>query len=342
MSRIRCVPPTVMIVLGSLMVSACQFSGLNAVPLPGGANLGDHPIHITVNLADSANLDRQASVKVDDVTVGTVESIALHGWVAEVHVAVADGVILPANATASVRQTGLLGEKYLELAAPTMAAATGHLLDGAVIPVARTGHNIDVEQVLGALSLLLNGGGVAHLHTITVELRRALDGRTTEVRQLLHEFDTFVGSLAANRKAFITALDALGRFSANLNRGHATIDRALATIGPALKQLADERPQIQKLLAATTQLSDIGTRTIQASGQDLVANLNSLEPILRRLADAGDDFPKSLDFMLSFPFPEKILTAIKGDYVNANIQIDASLPQLITMLQSMAPQGASK
>ena len=39
--------------------------------------------------------------------------------------------------------------------------------------------------MLGALSLLLNGGGVAQLKTITTELNKALEGREGSARSVL-------------------------------------------------------------------------------------------------------------------------------------------------------------
>ena len=85
-------------------------------------------------------------------------------------------VELPDNAIAEIRQTSLLGEKFVSLSAAGEDASTGQLGDGDVIPLDRTGRNPEVEEVLGALSLLLNGGGVAQLKTIAQELNKALDG----------------------------------------------------------------------------------------------------------------------------------------------------------------------
>ena len=44
--------------------------------------------------------------------------------------------------------------------------------------------------MLGALSLLLNGGGLEQIKTITHELDQALSGNTGEIRSLLSQPDT--------------------------------------------------------------------------------------------------------------------------------------------------------
>src|SRR5205823_4925954 len=107
-----------------------------------------------------------SGVKVNEVPIGRVDKIGLakDGWTAEVTMLLNGDVKLPANALARIRQSSLLGEKYIELSPPAESSA-GKLADGALIPVDRTNRNTEVEEVLGALSMLLNGGGVDQLNT---------------------------------------------------------------------------------------------------------------------------------------------------------------------------------
>jgi len=51
--------------------------GLRGVDLPGGADLGDHPYAVTIELADVVDLVPQSLVKVADVPVGAVSAIAV-------------------------------------------------------------------------------------------------------------------------------------------------------------------------------------------------------------------------------------------------------------------------
>jgi phospholipid/cholesterol/gamma-HCH transport system substrate-binding protein len=152
-------------VLVALLPAGCGLPDLTNLPLPGGAPKGDG-YQVTVEFADVLDLVPQAAVKVDDVTVGTVEKISLAGWTARVSLRLGRDVRLPANATAAVRQSSLLGEKYVTVAAPPTGAASGRLAEGDVIPLSRTNRGAEVEEVLAALGLLLNGGGLAQLRTI--------------------------------------------------------------------------------------------------------------------------------------------------------------------------------
>ncbi|MGO8609035.1 MCE family protein, partial [Rhizobium johnstonii] len=83
----------------------------------------------------------------------------------------------------------------------------GRLADGAVIPLERTNRNVEVEELLGALSLLLNGGGLAQLTTITRELGEALEGREDAIGNTLDQLDVLIGGLDQQKEEINRALD---------------------------------------------------------------------------------------------------------------------------------------
>ena len=83
------------------------------MPLPGGTDIGENPIRITAEFADVLDLVPQSTVKVNDVSVGQVTDIDLDGYHADRHHGARKGIELPDNAFAELRQTSLLGEKFV-------------------------------------------------------------------------------------------------------------------------------------------------------------------------------------------------------------------------------------
>ncbi|PBC99444.1 phospholipid/cholesterol/gamma-HCH transport system substrate-binding protein [Streptomyces sp. Ag82_O1-15] len=328
MSALRKVGAVAWAAVGSLLLSGCEFNGWYDVQLPGGAAADGHAYHVTVEFRDVLDLVPQSAVKVNNVTVGAVEKVELDGWHARVRLRVADSVKLPANAVAELRQTSMLGEKYVALSAPTGTAPMGRLGDGDRVPLSRSGRNPEIEEVLSALSALLNGGGVAQLKTITVELNKALDGRENRVRSLLKELNTFIGGLDDQRKDIVHALEAVDRLAGRLGKEKKTIAQAVDTMPPALKVLADQRRDLTRMLTALSKLGKTGTKVINASHDDTVANLEQLRPILQQLNKAGDDLPNSLELLTTYPFPRNAVDAVKGDYVNLDITADLDLSDL--------------
>jgi len=208
-------------------------------------------------------------------------------------------VVLPENATAALRQTSLLGEKFVSLDRP--AVGEGQLRDGMTIPLSRTTRNSDIEEVLGALSLVLNGGSLEQIQTINVELTKALKGRETQVRDFLKQLTGFVGGLDAQKTQIVAALDGLDRLSGKLAAQRQVLATALQDIPKGAAVLADERAQLTKLLAGLNHLGGVATHLIAASKQNTVADLQALQPILSQLGGgrqgpaerprAADDLP---------------------------------------------------
>jgi phospholipid/cholesterol/gamma-HCH transport system substrate-binding protein len=317
-----------------LTLSGCGFNGIYDVPLPGGADLGDHPYTVKADFRDVLDLTPQAGVKVDDVAVGRVESIGLtkDGWNAEVTLRVNGNVKLPANALANLRQSSLLGEKYVQLSPPAAGQALGNLADGAVIPLDRTNRNVEVEEVLGSLSLLLNGGGIDQLNTITKELNNATAGREPDLKALLNNANQLVSNLDKQSGNITRALDGLNRLSATLNDQKDKLVSAVDNIGPGLGVLEQQRGQLVTMLNALDNLSGVAINTVNQSKTNLVADLKALLPTLQKLGEAGADLPKALEILLTFPFADSAVNGIKGDYFNLFAKIDLNLNGILQNL----------
>lgn len=301
-------------------LTACE--GAYDIPLPGGAAGGSDVYRVTVEFRDVLDLVPQSAVKVNDVTVGAVEDIALDGWHARVRLRLEDSVRLPDNAVAELRQTSLLGEKFVSLGPPSGDDGVGRLKDGDTIPLARSGRNPEVEEVFSALSLVLNGGGVAQLKTINVELTNAMEGHESDIKGAIRQLDVFIGGLDEHKGEVIRAIDGLDRLSARLAAQKEDLGAAIEDLGPGLTVLADQREELTAMLAALSDLGRVGTRVINASKADTVANLRALEPILTRLSEAGTNLPGALEMLVTYPFPRAATGAVKGDYTNLRITAD--------------------
>jgi phospholipid/cholesterol/gamma-HCH transport system substrate-binding protein len=313
---------------GSVLLSGCQFKGAAAIPLPGGAGGGPGAYKVTIEFPDVLDLVPQSAVKVNDVPVGRVVSIEVGTgttYSARVRVQLRKDVVLPANAHASLRQTSLLGEKFVSLDPPSVEAAQGRLRDGATIGLDRTTRNADIEEVLAALSLVLNGGSLEQLQVINRELVLALKGRESKVRDLLTQLNTFVGGLDKQKQDIVRALDGLDKLTARLAAQRETLAVGLRDIPAGVSVLADQRAQITQVLTGLNRLGTVAVRVIQASQQNTTADLRALEPILTQLNRAGKDLPDSLELLTTYPFPKTIDEGIKGDYANLFATADINL-----------------
>jgi phospholipid/cholesterol/gamma-HCH transport system substrate-binding protein len=314
-----------------LLTSGCGVlsGGLRGVDLPGGADLGDAPYQLTIEFTDVVDLVPQSLVKVADVPVGTVSDIAVGpDWTAQVTVLVNGDVALPPEVNARVRTTSLLGEKFVELQAPENAAP-GRIADGATIPLLRTSRAAEVEEVLGALSLLLNGGGIAQIRTIANELNQALEGNEPEIRALLDDLDTLVGALDDHKSEITRAIDEINRLAGTLRDRRGQIATALEDLPPGLRELEDQRGKLVDMLQALDRLSGVATDVVNRSRDDVVADLELLKPILAKLVESGPDVVNSLSLLPTFPFSDGTVDAFAGDYANLYVKLDLDLSNVL-------------
>lgn len=332
------------LLLALVVTSGCMVDDAYDLPLPGGRNSvsEEDGFQVTARFTDVLNVVPQTAVMVDDVPVGQVVEVRRVGWHAEVRLRIRKDVVLSDETIAEIRQTSLLGEKYVALLDPdastgvseagtvgTTTVATGgsagRLAEGDVIGLDRTGRNPEVEEVLGALSFLLSGGGVGQIKTISQELNKMMTGRTGAMRDVLKQAEILVTTLNGQREDLVDAFEAVNNLSKTLVAEKDTIADALDAMGPAIKVLDRQHTELVDMLEQLDKLGVVGTRVVNATKDYLVAQLRHLEPVLRELADADESLVPGLKATLSYPFPLEANDAIKGDYGNVAFLMQVKL-----------------
>jgi phospholipid/cholesterol/gamma-HCH transport system substrate-binding protein len=311
-------------------MSGCsEWRGLNTLPLPGTQGSGPGSFVIQAQMPDVNNLQQNSRVRVADVTVGNVTKIQRQGWHAVVTMRLNSDVELPANATAKLGQTSLLGSQHIELTPPADAPPQGRLRDGSMIPLAHSDLYPTTEQTLAALSSVLNGGGIGRLQDITEAFSTAFRGRENDVRNLIEQLDKFTAYLNDQTGDIIAASESLNRLVGQLAQQQPVVDRALQTIPDALGVLNERR---ETVVDAADRLGKFGAMvadTVHQSKEDVVKILQESGPVLESLANAGPSMTRALSGIATFPFPnETIEKWQRGDYANLTAIIDLTLSRL--------------
>jgi phospholipid/cholesterol/gamma-HCH transport system substrate-binding protein len=310
-------------------VSGCKFNGVYTFPLPGAVANGAHTYTVKVQFQDVQDLVPYSAVKVDDATVGHVKSVGVQGEHALVTVQLEDAVKLPANTTALISQTSLLGEKFVALQPPPNRREwRGRLAPGTTIVLANTDSDASAEEVLGALSLLLNGGGLQQIQTITSEVNKALSGHEDNARDLLNQLKTFATGLNRQKNDIINALSKVDHLARTIKASEPTVTNVIDRFPTALKVLTENTAALTKMLTSLSKLGDVAVKVINSSRDDLLTNLRNLQPTLTELAKAGKDIPPSLQILLTYPQADGTQDVYRGDYTNIDVTMDLGLAQL--------------
>lgn len=317
--------------LAAASLPGCGWRGVNSLPLPGTQGGGPGSYQVQAQLPDVTNLQPNSRVRVGDATVGNVSKIERQGWHALVTMNINGDVDLPANATAKIGQTSLLGTLHIELASPADVPAQGRLRNGSLIPLSRAGTYPTTEQTLSMASMLLNGGGLGKVQDITKALATAFAGREHDLRSLIHQLDEFIGHLNAQKDDIIAATDSLNNLVGQFADQKPVIDKALRTIPDALAVLKEQRHNLADALDRLGKFSALAADSVNQSKDALVQELNDLGPVLESLANAGPALTRSLSWLTTFPFPKENITKFfRGDATNATLIIDLTLSRLDT------------
>jgi phospholipid/cholesterol/gamma-HCH transport system substrate-binding protein len=321
------------VLLIAAVPTGCGWRGANSLPLPGTNGRGPGSYEIQAQLPDVTNIQQNSRVRVGDVTVGNVTKIERQGWRALVTMRVNGDVRLPANATAKVGQTSLLGSLHIELTPPADQPPKGLLHNGSLIPLSRAASYPTTEQTLAALALMLNGGGLGKIQDITKAFSAAFAGRDKDLRSLIEQFDTFVTHLNDQTDDMIAATDHFNALVGQFADQKPVFDKALSTIPDALAVLAGERTDLADTLDALGKFSGVTADAVNKTKRSLVSELRDFGPILESLANAGPDMTRSLSVLATYPWPNETLENwVRGDYGNATGIFDLTLSRLDELL----------
>lgn len=320
------------VVTATLMCSAvpgCEWRGLNSLPMPGTEGQGPGAFEIKAQLPDVGYIEQNSRVRVGDANVGTVTKIEREDWHALVTMRLNADVDLPANVTATVGQTSLLGSLHVELAPPTGIPPTGRLRNGSLIPLTSGGAYPSTEQTLSAVSLLLNGGGIGQIQDITREFAAAFAGREHDIRGLIEQLDQFTTHLNDQTSDIIDATNSFNNLMRQFAIQQPVLEKAIRTVPDALATLSDQRDHLIEAADAFGRFSALAADAIDQTKENLVKELKDISPVLASLANAGPALTRSLGELTTFPFPKDPLgNWVRGDYANLTAIVDLTLSRL--------------
>ncbi|MDL9936216.1 MCE family protein [Gordonia sp. ABSL1-1] len=339
-NRSRSVWAVIALLCVGLLATGCSWNGVNSVALPGTVGTSSQDFSITAEIENVGTLSQNSPVMINDVEVGSVGPMRVRGWHAEVELRLRQGTVVPANAVAKVGQTSLLGSMHIALDPPPGVAPAGRLPAGARIPLNRSSSYPSTEETLASVSSVVNGGGLGQLGGIIKELNDGFGGREGDTRMLLSNMTKFIGTLDRQRDDLVALLDQTRRVSTGFAAQDQVIEQALQRIPPGLAVLQAQMPNLTHALDRLRVFSNTATGVVGEVTDDLVADLQHLEPTLQALADVGYKIDSALDYALVFPYGQSVIDrAVRGDYMNLHATVDLTVPRMRRELLLGTPFG---
>jgi phospholipid/cholesterol/gamma-HCH transport system substrate-binding protein len=325
LSAVRCRAwQALALLVAALVLSSCgTWRGIANMPLPGGPGGGPGSYTIYAQMPDTLALNTNSRVRVADVDVGRVRKIELKtNWLATLTLELNKDVKLPRNASAKIGQTSLLGSQHVELAAPPEPSPQ-RLKNGDTIPLKNSSAYPTIERTLAGLALLLRGGGIANLETISNEVNNIVSGRADQIHDFLGKLDTFTSQLNQQRDDITRAIDSTNRLLSYVGGRSDVLDRVLTELPPLIKYFADKQDLLVNAADAVGRLSEVTDQYLAPVRGDLRSDLQSLQCPLKEVVRASPYLVPTLKFAFTAPFQiDSSFKVIRGDYVNALGTID--------------------
>jgi phospholipid/cholesterol/gamma-HCH transport system substrate-binding protein len=326
--RVRKLGVPLVAIASVMLLSSCALS-LQSLPKISSVGSDTYALHAV--FANVLNLPDDAQVRNGAEVIGQVSDISTKNFEADLTLDIKKAVQIPVGTTAQVRFDNPLGDEYVALESPSsisVGSSTGsagpYLKPGALIPETLTSTAPSVEDTFGALSLVLNGGGINQLQVIIHELNNTFDGNQPQIRSFLGTIDSGLNSLASGRVAIDNALTSIEGLTRKLNGGRNTIANGINSLAPAVGVLASENGQIQSLIGELSDLGSIGTRVAEQSGQDSVNDVKALLPVVQQLQSVSQQLGPDLSTLARFEAETPKIAP--GDYLQVNVIANVLLP----------------
>lgn len=312
----------------AMVLTSCGWKGIANVPLNLGPGSEKDAQTIYVQIPDTLALNVNSRVRVADVFVGTVRKIELQDWVPTLTLKVDPAVKLPANATAKIGQSSILGSQHVELSAPANPSSQP-LRSGDTIPLDRTTAFPTIERTLASVATVLRGGGIPNLEVIQNEVNNLLTGNADQIRTFLNKLNVFTAELNKQRDDIARAIDSTNNLFTYIASRNDTVDRLLVDLPPLAAYLADSRDRLADAVVALGRFSKVTDETLQAANTDLRTNLEVLQRPLVQLGRSAPYFLDAMRLIITNPYPlDNIPKVIRGDYINLSLNLDATLSAL--------------
>jgi phospholipid/cholesterol/gamma-HCH transport system substrate-binding protein len=267
---------------GPLLLAALLVGALLLTAGCGGAD----DLEVTAVFDDVADLVPRSAVTVADVQIGAVAEITrTPEQRALVRLRIDRDSDLPADVSARLRRTSLLGERFIELVPGDPSAP--RLADGDRI--ARTEVVSDLEEVLLAGADIVAAVSADQLARGVHGAAAALGDRGETLQGLLGDMATVTEAYADRSDDLVEVIDDVDAFLSDVGPQAALHGEALAELRRAAAAFSQHDDRLLDALTELQQLSVAGTDLLRSHRGTLDSTLRSLQRITAEIEARDDD-----------------------------------------------------
>jgi phospholipid/cholesterol/gamma-HCH transport system substrate-binding protein len=272
-------------------------------------------ITATAVFSDAEDLVPGAQVQMADVPIGQVTAITLDGSDAKVTMSIDKSARVPADATAALDQTTILGEHFVQLKVPLGQGSSDQALLTNGGTIAHTTAIPNVEQFISAGAQVFGSVSTNDLAQIIAAGGQGFDGQAASLRQLLNSLSSVTAGYASHTsdiQSLITSLDQLGSTLAPSSGADA---QAVSNLSQTVSNLAQQSGRFTDLLQALNSVSSQGRSLLETYFPQINDQLTALGAVANQLGSHQQDV---LGLLRNLPLHN---TTLPKDVVNNFVQV---------------------
>lgn len=280
-------------IVGTALAAAVVLVSMNLSKLPFV-----HPT--TTYYADFANADGLKSgddVRVEGITVGSVNSVSVQGDHVHVSFDVKSGIDLGGQSRATIEVATILGNLFMQVE----SAGPGHLAAGATIPESRT---VVPYSLLGALNAFGEFSQKTNIPTLQHSLRTlatTISGIAPgEARAALDGLAKVSGTLAAKQQQVSDVLSAARSIVQTLNQNSGALVGLLVQGQQFLHLVVQRHALVDQLLRDTARLGNQLSALMRHNRAQLNTFLASIDTVSRLLVREKRQLQRSIVYLGQF------------------------------------------
>lgn len=263
--RLALVGTSVVAVLGALALPSCS----------GGGSSG---YEVTASFSRAVALYEGADVLVMGIDVGEVTAIDIVGGGLDVTLSVDEGVPLPADATAAIVPSSLIGERTVVLG-PAWREGAQELADGDHIPVERTIIPVEPDEALESVTELLQSLDPDSVRRLLEEGSGALDGNGRTLNQTFGELAQLIPYLAEQDDELLAIAGDVNVLADVIRSRDTEVGALLTDFATVSEALSEERESLARFLTSLTSLTAQGEDLLAAYETSLPEDLDTLAAV---------------------------------------------------------------
>lgn len=281
-------------IAGALLAVA---AGALALPSCGGD--GSAGYEVTASFSRAVALYEGADVLVMGIDVGDVSAIEIVGDGIDVTMSVDEEVPLPADATAAIVPSSLIGERTVVLG-PAWRQGDDELADGDRIPMERTVIPVEPDEALESVTELLQSLDPESVRRLLDEGAGALDGNGATLNQALGELAQLIPYLAEQDDELLALAGDVNVLADVVRARDTEVGDLLDDFAAVSGALADERESLARFLTSLTSLTLQGEGLLAAYETTLPEDMDTLAAVALTVKANGGSLRQLLRSLREF------------------------------------------